>query len=393
MNKLLPKWPYFARDEIEAVAHVLNSGKVNYWTGEECKAFEKEFAEYIGVPYAISLANGTLALELALYALDIGPGDEVIVPCRTFIATASCVIARGAKPIVADIDPFSQNLTVATISQVITPKTKAIIPVHLAGWPCEMDAIMTFAKEHNLHVIEDCAQAHGAKYRGKHVGSFGDVAAFSFCQDKIMTTGGEGGLFVTKNEALYNRAWSYKDHGKSLDKACIRESSASFRWLHESFGTNFRMTEMQAAIGRAQLRKLPEWLAQRQQNAAIYTQFFQTIPAFRVTMPTPDITHAYYKYYVFVEPSKLKPDWNRDRILREISARGVPCGSGSCGEIYQEQAFANANLQPAQRFVIAQKLSETSLMFVVHPTLAVKDIIWMCEIISSVMLEASISFY
>lgn len=388
MRKAPLQWPHFASDEISAVEKVLQSGKVNYWTGEECKSFEKEYAEVLGVPYAISLANGTFALELALYALGIGSGDEVIVPCRTFIASASSVVARGAKPVVADIDPVSQTLTVETISQVLTPKTKAIIPVHLAGWPCAMDAIMDFAKKHNLLVIEDCAQAHGAQYKGKFVGTFGDVGAFSFCQDKIMTTGGEGGLFVTKDLATYKRAWSYKDHGKSLDKACIRESAASFRWLHESFGSNFRMTEMQAAIGRLQLKKLPEWITTRRKNAAMFTEFFQTIPAVRVTVPPQDIAHAYYKYYVFVKPETLKPDWNRDKILREISALGVPCGSGSCGEIYLEGAFINANLQPTKRFTNAQKLSETSLMFVVHPTLQEEDMRWMCERIGEVFAQA-----
>lgn len=388
-NLSIPPWPHFADDEIEAATHVMRSGKVNYWTGEECKAFEQEFADFIDVPYAISLANGTLALEVALRALNIGPGDDVIVPCRTFIATASSVVACGARPIVADIDLVSQNITVDTISEVMTPKTKAIIPVHLAGWPCAMDDIMDFAQEHNLKVIEDCAQAHGAKYKGQYVGSFGDAAAFSFCQDKIMTTGGEGGMLLTKDEKIWQRAWAYKDHGKNPHKAFNRDGPAGFRWLHESFGSNFRMTEMQAAIGREQLKKLPRWLEARKNNAKIFTKFFSNFPQLRLTLPSVDIEHAYYKYYVFIEPDKLKSDWNRDRILQEINATGVPCASGSCGEIYLEHAFIDLDLEPEKRFKNAQQLAQTSLMFLVHPTLNEQDIKTMCTSMEDILKDSA----
>ena len=254
-------WPVFDEDEIDAVTRVLKSGRVNYWTGEECQAFEREFAAHCGAEYPISLANGTVALELALYAFGIGPGDEVIVPSRTFIASASCAVARGAKPVVADIDPVSQNLTADTIRAVMTRQTKAVIAVHLAGWPCDMDPIMDLAKAHGIIVIEDCAQAHGATYKGRPIGSLGDGAAFSFCQDKIMTTGGEGGMFVTSDEVAWENAWAYKDHGKSYEAVFHRQHSPGFRWLHTSFGTNWRMTEMQAAIGRHQLTKLAGWVA------------------------------------------------------------------------------------------------------------------------------------
>ena len=209
-------WPRFDEEEIYAAEQVLRSGKVNYWTGEEGKIFEKEFAEYVGVKHGIAVANGTVALELALEALGIAEGDEVIVPSRTFIASASAVVMRGAVPKIADIDPVSQNISVKSIRDQISPRTKAIIVVHLGGWPCEMDEILAIARNHNLFVIEDCAQAHGASYKGKRVGSFGDIAAFSFCQDKIMTTAGEGGMVVTNNPTLWKRAWSFKDHGERL---------------------------------------------------------------------------------------------------------------------------------------------------------------------------------
>ncbi|MDO3377819.1 DegT/DnrJ/EryC1/StrS family aminotransferase [Geoalkalibacter halelectricus] len=384
-NTPLPPWPSFTPEEADAVQKVLLSNKVNYWTGTEGREFEKEFADYCGVKHAIVLANGTLALELALYALDIGPGDEVITTSRTFIASASCIVMRGATPIIADVDPLSQNITADTIRPLITPRTKAIIAVHLAGWPCDMDAIMALACEHNLKVIEDCAQAHGARYKGRPVGSMGDIGAFSFCQDKIMTTGGEGGMLTTNDTDLWKKAWAYKDHGKSYDAVYNREHPPGFRWLHESFGTNWRLTEMQSAIGRIQLRRLDDWVATRRRYAAMLNDAFAKIPGLRVTQPPDDVFHAYYKYYVFINPEaftdhsnskiqNLKLSLFRDRIMNAVVAEGIPCFSGSCSEIYREKAFADAGLGPDERLPVARELGDTSLMFLVHPTLRDVDI-------------------
>ena len=372
LDKALPPWPYFAPDEIEAASAVLLSGKINYWTGEEGRCFEREYAAYVGTKYALALANGTVALELALLTLGIGQGDEVIVPSRTFIATASCAVMRGAVPVIADIDPVTGNLTAETIAPLVTPRTKAIIPVHLAGWPCDMDPIMELARKRGIKVIEDCAQAHGATYKGRAVGSIGDIGAFSFCQDKILSTGGEGGLITTNDERVWNVAWSFKDHGKSFDAVYNREHPIGFRWLHESFGTNWRLTEMQSAIGRVLLRKLPERVAIRRRNAALLDESFLRIPALRVVRPPEDFGHSYYKYYVFVRPELLRDEWDRDRIMAAINAEGVPCSSGSCSEIYLEKAFPLA-LRPAKRLPNAALLSETSLMFLVHPTLSAED--------------------
>lgn len=335
--------------------------------------FEQEWADFAGCEYAVAVANGTVALELALHALGIGPGDEVIVPCRTFIASASCAVVRGVTPVMADVDPVSQNITAETAAAVLTPQTKAIIAVHLAGWPCEMDPILELAREKGLYVIEDCAQAHGATYKGRPAGSFGDAAAFSFCQDKIVTTGGEGGMLTTNRREVWERAWSYKDHGKSYDAVYHREHPPGFRWLHESFGTNWRLTEMQAAIGRVQLNKLPTWVEKRRRNAAILTERFAELPALRVTLPPEDIGHAYYKYYAFLRPEALRDGWNRDRVIEAIRAEGIPCHSGSCSEIYLEKAFEKEGLQPAQPLPIAKGLGETSLVFLVHPTLSETD--------------------
>ncbi len=349
---------------------MLKSGNVNYWTGEEGRLFEKEFAAFHGCNYAIALANGTVALELALYALGIGRGDEVIITSRTFFASASCVVMRGATPVIADVDPVSQDMTVETIKAVLTPKTKAVVVVHLAGWPCDMDSIMALAREHGLYVIEDCAQAHGATYKGRPIGSIGHIGVFSFCQDKIITTGGEGGMLITNDMTFWEKAWAYKDHGKSYDAVYTHKHPPGFRWLHESFGTNWRLTEMQSAIGRIQLKKLPEWVESRQRHAAILTKAFSKIPALRVTVPSAEIGHAYYKYYVFVQLHRLRPGWDRDKIMNAVNAEGVPCLSGSCSEIYLEKAFDQEGLRPPDRLPVAKMLGETSLMFLVHPTLS-----------------------
>ena len=381
-------WPYFAPDEVEAAANVLRSGKVNYWTGNEGRQFEQEFAEFAGCKHAVVLANGTVALEAALRAIGAGPGDEIITTSRTFIASASCAAAVGATPVTVDVDRESQNLTAETIRPMLTAKTKAIIAVHLAGWPCDMDPILELAREKNLYVIEDCAQAHGASYKGRPVGSIGHAAAFSFCQDKIMTTAGEGGMLTTNNPELWARAWSYKDHGKSYDAVYHREHPEGFRWLHESFGTNWRMTEVQSAIGRLALRKLSGWVETRRRYAAMLTQCFAQIDGLRVPVPSAAFGHSYYKFYAFVRPESLRKGWNRNRILQAICAKGVPCYVGSCSEIYLERAFAGERTGDA-RFPIARELGETSLMFLVHPTLSEEAIHYTCRTVERVMGQAT----
>lgn len=380
-------WPYFDDEQITAVTEVLRSGKVNYWTGEEARAFEREFADACGCAHGIALANGTVALDLALRVLGVGPGDEVVVTPRSFVASASCVALCGARPVFADVDPDSQNITAETVRAVLSPRTKAIIAVHLAGWPCAMHDLLELAREHGLKVIEDCAQAHGATYWGRPVGSFGDLAAFSFCQDKIMTTGGEGGMLVTNDEALWRRAWAFKDHGKSYDAVYHRDHPPGFRWLHESFGTNWRMTEIQAVIGRRQLARLPGWLRARRRNAQILARGLRRSALLRVPEPPPEIGHACYKFYAFVRPERLAPGWSRDRIMAAINDGGVPCFSGSCAEIYREKAFAG--LEPAEALPVARELGETSLMFLVHPTLTSDDLTMTCRVAEAICAQAS----
>lgn len=385
---LTSPWPLIADDEITAATEVLKSGKVNYWTGSVCREFEDEFAEAVGCKYGVALTNGTVALELALYALGLEPGDEVIVTPRTFLASASAAIIHGIKPVFADVDCDTGNITAKTIKAVLTPKTKAIIAVHLAGWPCDMDPIMELAKEHGLKVIEDCAQCHGATYKGRPCGSLGHVAAWSFCQDKIMTTGGEGGMLTTNDPDIWEKAWSFKDHGKSYDAVYNKDHEPGFRWLHESFGTNWRMLELQAAIGRVQLKKLQDWISARRENASVLIERFSNIPALRVPTPTLDFGHAYYKFYAYAVPEMLMSGWSRDRIMTELTAIGVPCTVGSCSEIYLEKAFENTGLQPSERLPIAKELGETSLMFLVHPTLTEEQMHLVADAVEYVMRRA-----
>lgn len=390
LNTPFTPWPLFTEEESNAVSRVLLSNKVNYWTGQECREFEKEFAAWAGGDYAIALMNGTVALDVTFKALGIGEGDDVVVTSRTFLASASSIVTAGASPVFADVDADSQNITAESIRAVMTPRTRAIVCVHLAGWPCDMDAIMALADEHGLYVIEDCAQAHGASYKGRPVGSIGHVGAWSFCQDKIMTTGGEGGMVTTSDHALWSKMWSYKDHGKSWEAVYEREHPPGFRWLHESFGTNWRMMEMQAAIGRIQLKRMPDWHAKRKANAETILDTCRQFPeALRVPVPPVDIEHAWYKCYVFVRPDGLKDGWNRDRIIEEINLQGVPCYSGSCSEVYLEKAFDHTDYRPKVRLPVAKELGETSLMFLVHPTLTEQEINKTAEVISRVLRLAS----
>ncbi|MHA3096913.1 DegT/DnrJ/EryC1/StrS family aminotransferase [Acinetobacter brisouii] len=374
LNTAFEPWPSFTQQEADAVSQVLLSNKVNYWTGQECREFEKEFADFVGTQYAVALANGTVALDVALKALGIGAGDDVIVTSRTFLASASSIVTAGANPVFADVELDSQNISRRTIEAVLTPNTKAIVCVHLAGWMCDMDPIMQLAEEKGLYVIEDCAQAHGAKYKGKSAGSIGHIGAWSFCQDKIMSTGGEGGMVTTNDENLWKKMWSYKDHGKNYDSIYNKQHPPGFRWLHDSFGTNWRMMEMQAVIGRIQLKKMSEWTQKRAQNAEKILKTFEESSLFKVHNPSDDYVHAYYKCYVQVNLDALPNSWSRDRVMQEINAQGVPCFSGSCSEVYLEHAFDGTPWRPAQRLTNAKQLGETSLMFLVHPTLSPESI-------------------
>ena len=372
----MPRWPSPGDDEVAAVTEVLRSGRLNYWTGTEGRSLEHEYADALGRAHAVAVANGTLALELALRSFGIGPGDEVVVPSRTFIATASAVVAVGAKPVLADVDRDSGLLTRSTFGAALTDRTSAVIPVHVGGWPVEMGPIVDLASERSLVVIEDAAQAHGASVDGVPVGSLNShAAAFSFCQDKIIPVG-DGGILALDDENAYTRAWEYKDHGKSLSKLAdpgFMTASPSFTWLHDSFGSNLRLDEMSAAVARLGLDKLPTWHAARTRNATYLAEALRGTPGLRVPWPRSGVEHGFYRLYAYVEPAALVPGWDRDAILRAIVAEGVLCQYGTCAELYREAAFSNAGLDPMERLPVASELHETSLAFYVHPTLGPAD--------------------
>ena len=359
-------WPVYAPDEIAAVCDVLASGRVNQWTGEHVTRFQTAFADYCGVPHAIAVANGSLALELALRAYGIGPGDEVIVSPRSFVASASCASVVGAVPVFADVHPVSQNISADTIAQKITAKTRAVIPVHLAGWPCDMPAIMALAKKHNLIVIEDAAQAVGASIDEQMAGSFGHAAAFSFCQDKIITTGGEGGMLLLHDSEAWERAWSYKDHGKSFAKAHEESPGPFFRYVHDTIGTNFRMTEMQAAIGLVQLGKVENWLKLRAENAEIWRTALSRVDGITVPAPADGIRHAYYKVYALLDDNLIEPGQDNITVVEALQNAGIRAFIGSCPEVYLEDSFAHLKVD---RLPVAHLLGSAAIMFEVHPTL------------------------
>ena len=388
LNTPFSPWPSYSAEEADAVADALRSNRVNYWTGDLCRQFEARFAEWAGTAHAVALANGTVALDVALKALGIGPGDEVITTSRTFLASASCIVTAGAVPVFADVDADSQNITAETIAVVITPRTRAIICVHLAGLPCDMDPIMDLAREHGLKVIEDCAQAHGARYKGRSVGSIGDIGAWSFCQDKIMTTGGEGGMVTTNDKALWSAMWSYKDHGKSWEAVYERPHPPGPRLVHDGFGTNWRMIEMQAAIGLIQLERMKAWTERRTELAERLAAACRAHDLLRVPATPSDVTHAWYRFYAFVHPERLASDWARDRIIQEINARGVPCFHGSASEVYLEAAFEGTGWRPANRLPVAKALGETGIAFLVHPTLTNAEIEKTCSVINEVASQA-----
>ena len=370
----IPSWPYFDEAQIKKVTNVLRSGKVNSWNGNETKFFEKEFAAWSNNNYSIAVANGSLALSSAYLSLNIGEDDEVITTPRTFIATASSICLLKANPIFADVDINSGNITAKTIEPLINKKTKAISIVHLGGWPAEMIEISNLAKEYNLKVIEDCAQSHGAKIKKdgifQSVGSFGDVSAWSFCQDKIISTGGEGGMVTTNNKELFKKIWSFKDHGKSYELLLEKPSTNSFRWLHENFGSNFRLTEMQSALGRIQLKLINDWHIKRTRNAQILINTLKDISNLRVPIPPNNVIHAWYKFHCYVKQDSLSNEWTRDRIIKEINAESYPAFSGSCSEIYLEKCFQKYQKSKKLFLKNASSLGNNSLMFLVHPTIS-----------------------
>lgn len=385
--KLSP-WPYYDDEQLSNVTQILQSGKVNYWTGTHGKFFEKEFSVKFDVKYSVALANGSLALSCAYLALDLNEGDEIITTPRTFIATSSSAVLLGLKPVFVDVDINSGNITAENIEPAINKKTKAIVVVHLAGWPAEMDRICELARKNGLYIIEDCSQAHGAKINNKNVGTFGDMATWSFCQDKIITTGGEGGMLSTNNFEFFKKVWSFKDHGKAYEKIKSKSNNGSFRWLHDNFGSNFRLTEMQSSIGRVQLKRLNDWIFLRNRNAKVLIKYLSELKQINIPIPPDNITHAYYKFYCYVNENCFLTDWNRERIIHELNINGFPAYSGSCSEIYLEKCFKDVGLSPINNLKNAHILGNTSIMFLVNPNISIEQMNLYGKEISSVFRKA-----
>lgn len=379
-------WPEFDDEMVESAARVLRSGQVTYWTGTEGKAFEAEIAAQLGVPYALTVSNGTCALEIALKALAIGQGDEVVTTPRSFIASASCAVACGARPVFADVDRDSGNVTATTIEAALTSRTRAFLVVHVGGWPCDLEPIRELAKLHRIKVVEDVAQAHGGTYQGRPLGSWGDVGTFSFCNDKNLSTG-EGGLVVTANETILKKAWSQRDHGRDWDASRNAISKPGYKWFRHSFGGNYRMTEVQAAIGRIALRRLPSWLAARRQNAGVLATRLSNIHGLRV--PVPPEGHACYVLYAYLRSELLKRGWTRDRVLGELLEANVQVNAGVCPELYRERAFEAAGLVPINPLPVARELGQGALAFAVHPLLTSQDMHETADKVRRVLIAAT----
>ena len=379
-------YPFYNKNIIEKVTKILKSGRVNFWTGNECKKFEKEFSKYVENKYAVALSNGSVALELALKALRLKKGDEIIVSPRSFIISASCTLNLGLKPIFADIDD-NGNMNIDEIKRAYNKNVKAIIVVHLNGMSCDLDPILKFAKKNKIFLIEDCAQAHGAIYKGRKVGSFGHISTWSFCQDKIISTGGEGGMISTNNKKLWLKIWSLKDHGKNYKSVFYKKHKIGFKWLHDDFGSNYRMTEMQAVIGREQLKSLGKQIKKRNLIASLYLNELkdyylkydilkkpnfkcQTCPLKQNLKKCNKCIHAFYRLNLFIDKNKIK----QNQLIQQLHKNKINCGVGSCPEIYREKIFKKLKLYPKKRLPNAKLLGETSIMFPINPNKSLKEV-------------------
>ena len=369
----------YSSKQLSKVVSVLKRNKTNYWTGSECKKFEKEFSDFHNINYSIAVSNGSVALEIALKSLNLKNNDSVIVSPRSFIISASCTLNLGLNPIFADIDQ-NGNLDIDSIKKVYNSSVKAIILVHLNGLPCDMDPIMNFVKKQNIILIEDCSQAHGAIYKNKMIGSFGNISTWSFCQDKIISTGGEGGMISTNSKNLYLKMWSLKDHGKNFNKVFKKKYKQGFKWLHDDLGSNYRMTEIQAAIGREQLKSLKKQIKKRNFIANLYLNSLKDYyrkfnliiePNFKCkTCPIKNkkkmcnqCKHSFYRLNFFLNINKIK----RDQLICQLNNQKINCGVGSCPEIYREKVFKKYNHAPKNRLQNAKFLGEKSITFPINP--------------------------
>ena len=328
-----PRWPVYGEPEIELIADILRSGATHFVRSPVSADFEARFAAWNGSRHGICCNSGTSAIHMALAAVGVGPGDEVIVPPRTFIGTVSPVLYQNAVPIFADITPDTHNIDPAAVRAAITERTKAIIPVHLAGIPCDMDAIMRIAEEHNLVVVEDCAQAHGAKYKGRKVGTFGHVNAFSMQDSKILNTTGDGGMVTTDNAAYAAFCREFRNHGF----LSTRPTGDLNVYVHPRLGYNYRMTEIQAAVGLKALDRLDAYLATRRANAACLSASIRGIDGLMPMSEPEECSSAFYRYYCTLAPDRFRV--GRDQFVKALVAEGIEANRGTCAELYMQEFF------------------------------------------------------
>jgi dTDP-4-amino-4,6-dideoxygalactose transaminase len=336
----LPPWPSFDEAAIRSVEETLRSGKVNYWTGRKGMEFEKRFAAWQGSRYAVSVATGTAALHVSLSALGIGPGDEVIVPSYTFIASSFSVVQAGAIPRFADVNLEDHCISVESAGKLVTERTRAIMPVHLYGNVCDMDRISAFARRHKLFVIEDNAEAFGGKFRGKKTGSLGDMAGCSFCQNKTFTTGGEGGMVTTDNEDLAWAARSFRDHGYDVkDRLNLLEMEQKLSYIHNMVGWNYRLTEMQSAIGLAELERMDTWnMPRRRRNAHIILEALRDEPLIKTRpVDTPERENGWYVMAFSLDIENMRCDITE--FVKAAGAEGAPCWKVFWPQCHTERAF------------------------------------------------------
>ncbi len=338
-NKLTG-WPHISEEAIAAVTEVLRTNQINYWSGPVGMEFEKRFAAWQGSQHAISVNSGTSALHVALSALEIGPGDEVIVPSYTFIATSFAVVQAGAIPRFADVNIDDHCISVASAERLVNKRTKAIIPVHLYGNVSEMEQINAFARAHRLYVLEDNAQAFGGSYKGKKTGTLGDIAACSFCQNKTFTTGGEGGMVTTDNEDLAWKARSFRDHGYNVaERLGVLEMETKLPYIHDRVGWNYRMTNMQAAIGITELDRMDSWnMPNRQRNAHIIMDAIKNYPVVKLLpIDTHERVNGWFTMAISLDMENMTCDIRQ--YVDAVVAEGAPCWVVFWPQCHTENAY------------------------------------------------------
>ena len=361
-------WPNFNNHLISKVVNVIKSGKINYTFGLQGTEFESKFSKFIGNKYSIAICNGTAALEVAIKSLNFPKNSKIMVPARSFFSSASCIVNTGHIPVFVDVDPVTQNISIKDLKKKISNNIKAIICVHLGGLPCDMKSIKNLVKKRNIKIIEDCSQAHGASINNKQVGSFGEVATWSFCTDKIISTLGEGGMISTNKKNIYEYCKRYINHGTSLSK---KNSSEKFIYNKDIFGTNLRITEIQSVAGIEQLKNIKKIQKKRENIAKDYFKIFSTYEDYlKCYMPNKNVKSAWYRFYFFLNPRIKNYQRIRFKIIKLLKVNNVKCFTGACPEIYLEKSFKRLNKIKFKRLENCRFLGKISLALDVNHTLS-----------------------